>query len=68
MTNRTHTLTRRIDSPFGAFYLHLQRPRPGAPVCEVGLSIPGTMHGKELGEVLFSLEAALNAELCGEDA
>ena len=61
--DRRDTITRRIDSPFGAFYLHVQRAHPGAPPCELGLSIPGTMHDKELGNVLLSLIDAINIYL-----
>lgn len=63
--NRLRTTTRRIASPFGAFYLHVLFGPGGAPA-EFGVSTPGTMHGKELGEVLASLTDALNAELGAE--
>ncbi|MCK9994274.1 MAG: hypothetical protein Dbin4_02794, partial [Alphaproteobacteria bacterium] len=56
------TTTRRIASPFGAFYLHVLHT-PENVLHAVEVSTPGTMHGKELGGVLDALVAAINEEI-----
>lgn len=59
---RHQTSTRRINSPFGAFYLHVLHTRDGA-LRGLEVSTPGTMHGKELGDVLDALMLAVNEEI-----
>lgn len=59
---RQETTTRRVDSPFGAFYLHVLHTPDGA-LQALEVSTPGTMHGKELGGVLDALMLALNEEI-----
>ena len=61
---RHATTTRRIGSPFGAFYLHVLHT-PENALQAVEISTPGTMHGKELGGVLDALVAAINEEIGG---
>ncbi|MEQ1888054.1 MAG: hypothetical protein ABL951_02605 [Alphaproteobacteria bacterium] len=61
MTNRLETTTQRIARPYGAYYLHVNRGT--GRVHNVSISIPGTMHGKELGDVMGSLVAAINDEI-----
>ena len=62
---RLLTTTRRIASPFGAFYLHVLHTAENE-LQAVEISTPGTMHGKELGDVLDTLVAAINDEIGGE--
>ena len=62
MTSRHVTTTRRIASPFGAFYLHVLHT-PENALQAVEISTPGTMHGKELGGVLDALVVAINDEI-----
>ena len=56
------TTTRRIESPFGAFYLHVLHT-PENIMHGIEVSTPGTMHGKELGGVLDALVVAINDEI-----
>lgn len=60
--SRDLTSTRRIESHFGAFYLHVLHS-PENALQAVEISTPGTMHGKELGGVLDALVVALNDEI-----
>ena len=60
--SRVLTTTRRITSPFGAFYLHVLHTPEGV-LHRVDVSTPGTMHGKELGGVLESFVQAVNEEV-----
>lgn len=59
---RHQTSTRRVNSPFGAFYLHVQHTPEGV-LHKVDVSTPGTMHGKELGGVLEAFVRAINEEI-----
>jgi len=58
---RHQTSTRRVNSPFGAFYLHVLHT--AGVLHKIDVSIPGTMHGKELGGVLESFVRAVNEEV-----
>lgn len=60
--SRHITSTRRVESPFGAFYLHVLHT-PENVLHAVEVSTPGTMHGKELGGVLDALVVAINDEI-----
>ena len=60
--NRFNTVTQRVDTIYGALYLHAAYS-PGGELAGARVSIPGTMHGKELGKVLEDVFAVLNSML-----
>ena len=60
--SRFNTVTQRVDTAYGALYLHAAYG-PGGELAGARVSIPGTMHGKELGKVLEDVFAVLNSML-----
>ncbi len=60
--NRFNTVTQRVDTAYGALYLHAAYG-PGGELAGARVSIPGTMHGKELGKVLEDVFTVLNSML-----
>ena len=62
--NRFNTITQRVGTAYGALYLHIAYS-PGGELTGARVSLPGTMHGKELGKVLEDVFAALDSMLAG---
>ena len=60
---RTTTITRRVDTPFGALYAHIDQC--GGQIIEVGISTPGKHHGSEIGEAFDNIVEVINQEIAG---
>ena len=60
--NRFQTEKQAVKTPFGTLYLHLLHDSKSR-LTGMNISIPGSMHGKELGDVLEAIVVEINKEL-----